>query len=154
MLYFVPKCLCEHAGATGLNGVNLSLGPGETTEASRELRAVEELAGLGLDGTQRGASVAADGAVEGGATERAVLLGLGAVGSKRVRESAGWRGGVNARSVVNGLWDLRLAHGFKGSEIEHVLGTERLPTKRIRGVRAALERTEVTRIMVVSGRLL
>jgi hypothetical protein len=37
-----------------------------------------------------------------------VLLSLGAVGSERVGESADGRGGVNARSVVNGLCRLKL----------------------------------------------
>lgn len=52
--------------------------------------------------------MAANGAVEGGATERAVLLSLSAVGSEGVRERAGGRGGVNARRVVDGLWNMRL----------------------------------------------
>lgn len=49
-----------------------------------------------------------DGAVEGGATERAVLLSLSTVGSEGVGERAGGRGGVNARRVVDGLWNMRL----------------------------------------------
>lgn len=49
--------------------------------------------------------MAANGAVEGGATEGTVLLGLGAVGGERVGESASGRSRVDARSVVNGLWD-------------------------------------------------
>ena len=47
--------------------------------------------------------MAANGAVELGATERAVLLGLDAVGRERVRERTRRRGGVNARSVVDSL---------------------------------------------------
>lgn len=52
--------------------------------------------------------MAANGGVEGGATERAVLLSLRTVGSEGVGESPGGRGGVNARRVVNGLWNMRL----------------------------------------------
>lgn len=93
--------LCEHARAASFNGVNLGLSPGKTAEARGELSTIEELADLGLDGAQGGASGATDGAVEGGATERAVLLSLSTVGSERVRERAGGRGGVDARRVVD-----------------------------------------------------
>lgn len=48
--------------------------------------------------------------VERSATERAVLLSLGAVSGKGVGKSADGRGGVNARSVVNGLRDRALAN--------------------------------------------
>lgn len=94
-----------HAGAAGLDGLDLGLAPRETAETSRELSAIEELARGGLDGAERGAGLTADAAGgEGGATERAVLLSLGSVGGEGVRESSGGRGGVNARSVVHGLW--------------------------------------------------
>lgn len=49
--------------------------------------------------------MAANGAVEGGATEGTVLLGLGAVGGERVGESTSGRSRVDARSVVNRLWE-------------------------------------------------
>jgi hypothetical protein len=115
ILYFAKtKCLCVEAGTAGLNGINLSLSPGETAEAGGKLSAVEELAVLGLDGAERGTRLATDGAGGGGATERTVLLSLGAVGSKRIGESAGGRGGVDARRVVDGLWNTRLASRFKG----------------------------------------
>jgi hypothetical protein len=42
-------------------------------------------------------------AAELSAAERAVLLSLGAVGGERVGQSADGGGGVDARSVVNGL---------------------------------------------------
>lgn len=96
--------------------------------------------------------MAANGAVEGGATERAVLLGLSTVGSERVGERAGGRGGVDARRVVDGLWNTRLVSVSGDMELGngeyHVLGTERLPTKRMRGVRAVPLRMEVARIVV------
>ena len=105
-LLFRPReRLCEQARAASLNGLNLSLSPGQTAEACGKLGAIEVLALLGLDGAQGGTGVAANGAVEGGATEGTVLLGLGTVGGERVRERASRRGGVNTRSVVNGLWD-------------------------------------------------
>lgn len=66
--------------------------------------------------------MAANGAVEGGATERAVLLSLSAVGSEGVRERAGGRGGVNARRVIDGLWNMRLGQvlGNWSSEIGNI----------------------------------
>jgi hypothetical protein len=107
--------LSEHARAASLDGLHLSLGPGETTETRGELSAVEELAVLGLDGAKRRARVAANGAVEGSAAERTVLLSLRAVGSEGVGESSSWRGGVSARSVVNRLWrqNVSLAFGIR-----------------------------------------
>jgi hypothetical protein len=79
-----------------------------------------------------------------------VLLSLSTVGSERVRERAGGRGGVDARRVVNGLWDMRLVSGLRDLELgngkNHILGTERFPTKRMRGVRAVPLRMEVARI--------
>lgn len=81
-LIFARGHLCEHARAASLDGLHLSLGPGETAETRGKLSAVEELAVLGLDGAKRRARVAADGAVEGSATERTVLLSLRAVGSE------------------------------------------------------------------------
>lgn len=95
--------LREHAGAARLDGLDLGLAPGETTEARRELGTVKEFTRRRADGTQRGSGLGADTGVEGSATERAVLLGLGPVGSEGVRESTGGRGRVNARSVVHGL---------------------------------------------------
>lgn len=106
-----------HAGAAGLDGLDLGLAPGEAAEAGRELSAVEELARGGLDRAERGAGLATDAAGgERGATERAVLLSLGPVGGERVRESSGGRGGVNARSVVHGLYGWGLASRVAGPE--------------------------------------
>lgn len=93
--------LREHARTASLHGIDLRLSPGETTEAGRKLGAVEKLASLGLDGAEGCARVTTDGAIEGGATERAVLLSLGAIGSERVGECAGGRGRVHARRVIN-----------------------------------------------------
>jgi hypothetical protein len=104
--------LGEHARAASLDGLHLSLGPGQTTETRGELSAVEELAVLGLDWAKRRARVAANGAVEGSAAERTVLLSLRAVGSEGVRESSSGRGGVSARSVVNRLWRQNVSLGF------------------------------------------
>lgn len=95
--------LREHAGAARLDSLNLSLAPGQTTEASRKLRAVEEFTRRGVDGAKRGTRLTTDAGVERSATERAVLLSLGAVSGERVRENAGGRSGVNARSVVDGF---------------------------------------------------
>lgn len=98
------ESLGTETGTAGLNGFNLSLAPGKAVETGGQLEAVEELALLGLNGAQRRARVTADGTLgERGATERAVLLSLGAVGSERVGQNARGRGGVRTRSVVNGL---------------------------------------------------
>jgi hypothetical protein len=43
-----------------------------------------------------------------------VLLSLGPVGGEGVRESSGGRGGVNARSVVHGLYGWGLASRVAG----------------------------------------
>lgn len=98
----ISSVLSEHARAASLDGLHLGLSPGETAEAGGQLRTIEELAGLGLNGAQGRARVAANGAVEGGATEGTVLLGLGAVGGERVGESTSGGSRVDARSVVNG----------------------------------------------------
>lgn len=97
------KTLGVHAGTSGLNGLDLGLRPRQAAETSRQLSAIEELAGLGGNGTQGRAGLGSDVAAELGAAEGAVLLGLGAVGGERVRESAHGGGGVHARRVVNGL---------------------------------------------------
>lgn len=99
-----------HASATCLNGFHLSLAEGQTTETGGELGTVEELAVPRADGAKGVAGGTTDAAgVERGATERTVLLGLCAVGGEGVGESSNWRGGVNARSVVDGLRDRALA---------------------------------------------
>lgn len=97
MIFF----LGEHASTSGLHGLNLRLAPWETAEARGQLGAIEERARRRADWTQGRARLAANGAAGLGAAERAVLLGLDAVGSERVREHTGGRGGVNARRVVN-----------------------------------------------------
>jgi hypothetical protein len=95
--------LREHASTSGLHGLNLRLAPRETAEARGQVGAIEERARLRADRAQGRARLAANGAAELGAAERAVLLGLDAVGSERVRERTGGRGGVNARRVVDSL---------------------------------------------------
>lgn len=117
-IYYVAArpCLSEHARTASLHGLNLGLAPGQTAEASGELGAVEEFTRLGADGAKRGASLTTDAAAELGATERAVLLGLGPVGSEGVWESTQRRGGVDARSVVDGLYGMMLA-GFPMPEL-------------------------------------
>jgi hypothetical protein len=95
--------LRELAGTASLNGLHLSLAEGQAAETGRQLGAVEELAILGADGAQGVAGLATNAAVEGRATERTVLLSLGAVGSEGVGKSSDRRGGVDARSVVDGL---------------------------------------------------
>jgi hypothetical protein len=116
-----------HAGTTSLNGIDLSLCPGQTTETSGQLSAVEELAGLGGNRAQGRAGLGSDAAAELSATEGAVLLGLCAVGRERVGKSADGGCRVHARSVVNGLGDGPLAdeadQGSPGSVVESDGGT-------------------------------
>jgi hypothetical protein len=107
--------LREHAGAARLNGLDLRLAPGQTTEAGRELGTVKEFTRRRADGAQGGSGLSADAGVEGSATERAVLLGLGPVGREGVRESTGGRGRVNARSVVHGLCEKLAGCTWTGS---------------------------------------
>lgn len=95
--------LRELAGTASLNGLHLSLAEGQTTETGRQLGAVEELAVLGADGAQGVARLATNAAGEGRTTERTVLLSLSAVGGEGVGKSSDRRGGVDARSVVDGL---------------------------------------------------
>lgn len=95
--------LREHAGAARLDSLNLGLAVGQTAEASRKLRAVEEFTRGGADGAKRGTRLTTDAGVERSATKGAVLLSLGAVSDERVRKNAGGRSRVNARSVVDGF---------------------------------------------------
>lgn len=101
--------LREHAGAARLDSLDLSLAPGQATEASGELDTVKEFTRSRTNGAKRSTRLAAEAGVELGATERAVLLSLGAVGSERVREDTGGRGRVNVGSVVHGLCESMLA---------------------------------------------
>jgi hypothetical protein len=98
-----------HASTAGLDGLDLGLGPGQTAKTSRQLSAVEELAGLGGDGAEGGARLGPDVAAELSTTEGAVLLGLSAVGGERIGKGANGGSGVDTRSVVNGLGDGPLA---------------------------------------------
>jgi hypothetical protein len=92
------------ARTTGLNGLNLSVSPWETVESGGKLGPIEEFALLGLNWAESSSGQAADGSLrERSATERAVLLSLGAVGSERVGENARGRSRVRARSVINGF---------------------------------------------------
>lgn len=147
--------LREHAGAARLDGLDLSLAPGQTTEAGRKLGAVKEFTGRRADRSQGGSGLCADTSVEGCATEGTVLLGLGAVGSERVREGTGGRGRVNAGRVVHGLWRrvswVAFGESRGSARSVHLRGTERFPTKRIKGVRAALRRAKVARIVMDVG---
>lgn len=101
--------LREHAGAARLDSLDLSLAPGQATEARGELDTVKEFTSRRANGAKRGTRLTADTGVELGATERAVLLSLGAVGSERVREDTGGRGRMNVGSVVHGLCESLLA---------------------------------------------
>jgi hypothetical protein len=97
--------LCEHAGATGLDSLDLSCGPRGSGEAGRQVAAVEELSGCGLDRAERLSGLAANEAavLAGGdlAVQRTVLRGLLSVGSERLGEVGGRSSGVSVRSVVN-----------------------------------------------------
>lgn len=99
----MAKTLRVHASTAGLDGLDLGLGPRQTTETSRQLSAVEELASLGGDGAEGGARLGSDAAAELSTAKGAVLLGLGAVGGERVGKGANGGSGVDSRSVVNGL---------------------------------------------------
>ena len=128
--------LCEHAGTTGLDGLDLSCAPGGSCETGRQVAPVEELAGCGLDGTKRlsglGANEATVLAGRGTAGQRTVLLCLLSVGSEGVGELRSGCGGVGVRSVVN-LW-LLVRNMLEASWRGYILvGIDLLPRKRIMG---------------------
>lgn len=77
----------------------------------------------------------ATNAAAGSATERAVLLSLGAVGGEGVGESCDGRGGVDARSVVDGLCKIgRLAGGYGWMRLRVGPGEELLRRTRDRAL--------------------
>ena len=139
------------AGATGLNGLDLGLGEGQTVEARGELITVEEFALLGLDGAEGSAGVTADGTGnERGTAQRTVLLGLDAVGGERVGKGARGGSGMRAGSVIQRLCRttrLGINQLHEDNSLGNPLGTERRPRKRMRGVRAAFPRAMVARIL-------
>jgi hypothetical protein len=78
---------CEEAGATRLNSLNLGLAPCQPLEACGELGAVEVESLAGLYGSEGSAGSAANLSPAGigvCVVQRAMLLGLLAVGSERL----------------------------------------------------------------------
>lgn len=93
--------LSVETGTTGLNGLDLSLGVGQTVEALRQVVPVKVFTLPWLHWTQGRTGVPANSALsERSATKRAVLLGLDTVGSERVGEAPGRRQRVGSRTVV------------------------------------------------------
>jgi hypothetical protein len=97
--------LCEHAGATRLDSLDLGCGPRGSGKAGRQVAAVEELSGCRLDRPKRLSGLAANEAavLAGGdlAVQRTMLRGLLSVGSERLGKVGGRSGGVSVRSVIN-----------------------------------------------------
>ena len=93
--------LCEHAGAAGLDGLDLGLRPGHPLEACGKLGTVEVKALACLNGAEGRTGSASDAGVVAGLVQRAVLLCLLAVAGEGLRERVGWGGWVGLRSVVD-----------------------------------------------------
>jgi hypothetical protein len=88
----------KHARAPALNGINLSLGPGQLLrKLRRQLRLGEKHALPWLDRAQRSTALLA----YAGDVERAVLLRLLSVLGEGVGQTVGWRGGVGFGRVVD-----------------------------------------------------
>lgn len=114
----------EETGATRLDGLYLSLRPGQPLKALGELGAVKVHAVSCLDGTERPASLAANETANGSAVDcvqRTVLLCPLSVGCERRRELVGGRGRMGMRSVV----DLG-GRGALAQEADHGLAGEHL----------------------------
>jgi len=92
----VGLCLCECCSTATLDDLDLLLGEGRSPEPLRQLVAVKDLAGLGLD-----SGVPARRLVV--SAQWAVLLGILAVFGKGGGQLLGRGSGVSAWSVVNGL---------------------------------------------------
>lgn len=146
------------AGSTGLDGLNLHLGVWQTVEAPGQFGTVEDFTLPGLNRAQRSTRAATNSTLsERSTTKRAVLLGLGTVGSERVGQDSGRRQRVGSGRVVY-LCFLSVSDCCQRFDFfffgppqvpsEHLRGTERLPRKRMRGV-WALRRATVARIVMV-----
>lgn len=97
---------CVQAGTTGLDGLDLCLGPREPAESSRKLRAIPELSLLRLDPAKGRAGGAANMPANNcrevhRLIQGAVLLCLLSVGSKGLGQLMGWGGWVRMWSVVD-----------------------------------------------------
>lgn len=148
--------LAQEGGATRLDGLNLGEVDGLAAEAGGELGNVEEDAAGGVDGAEVRAGQAADASVAGAdrLLERAVLLGVvavgaeagvaggGAVGGEALGELARGRGRVRLGAVVNGRCEGEEREVSEGMKEGHgwqrdVQGTERGPMNLIKGWRSA-----------------
>lgn len=94
--------LCEHAGTTRLDGVNLGLGEGHALEACGKLGAVEVEALARFNRAERRTGCAANTAGEvARLIQRAMLLCLLAVAGEGLGKRVGGGGWVGLRSVVD-----------------------------------------------------
>jgi len=94
--------LCEHAGPTRLNSIDLSLRESHALKACGKLGAVEVEALARLNGAKGGTGCAANTAGEvARLVQRAVLLCLLAVAGEGLGKRVGGGGWVGLRSVVD-----------------------------------------------------
>jgi hypothetical protein len=130
--------LCEHAGTTRLDGIDLGLRVGHALEACGKLGAVEVEALACLNRAEGRSRCAANTAGEvARLIQRAVLLRLLPVAGEGLGERVGGGGWVDLRSVVD-VYIWLLAADSSASIDGHVrLGVVRLPRKRIMGWRPA-----------------
>ena len=130
--------LCEHAGTTRLDSIDLSLGEGHTLEACGKLGAVEVEALARFNRAKGRSRRAANTAGEvARLVQRTMLLCLLAVAGKGLGERVGGGGWVSLRSVVD-VYTCFLAADPDAFHDCHIrLGVVRLPRKRIMGWRPA-----------------
>lgn len=102
--------LWKQAGTAGLDGLHFRFSPWQSVEALGQVAAVEVLARLGLNGTERGTGAATNG--KSGTAKGSVLLGLGAIGGEGVRKNTRGRLRMSSRSMVD-----RSCEGKKKDEI-------------------------------------
>jgi hypothetical protein len=133
-----PVHLCEHAGATRLNSLDLGLRPSHPLEACGKLGTVEVEALACLNRAKSRARSASNTAgVISGLVQRAVLLCLLTVAGEGLGQRMSGGGWVRLRSMVDVCRSVS-ALLPKALECHHIReGVVRLPRKRIMGWRPA-----------------
>ena len=133
-----PVHLCEHAGTTRLNSLNLGLRPSHSLESCGKLGTVEVEALACLNRAEGRAGSASNSAgVISGLVQRAVLLCLLAVTSEGLGQRVSGGGWVRLRSMVDVCRSMSALRSrvLQGHHIRE--GVVRLPRKRIMGWRPA-----------------
>ena len=133
-----PVHLCEHAGTTRLNGLDLGLRPSHSLESCGKLGTVEVEALACLNRAKGRAGSASNSAgVISRLVQRAVLLCLLAVTGEGLGQRVSGGGWVRLRSMVDVCRSMSALRSrvLQGHHIRE--GVVRLPRKRIMGWRPA-----------------